>query len=708
MTFSIIITDNTFIDLVFCYYNYTGHTDFIQIAMTNVSNDNYAANLGTFTAGTNISFYVWANDTSGNYAYTELLTITVKPSTIDSDDDGIPDAYEIANGLNPNFDDANDDLDNDGLLNINEYQLGTYANNSDSDADSLLDGDEVNTYSTDPLDSDTDRDGMPDGWEVNNSLDPLTNDSALDSDSDGLTNLEEYTNNCDPQNNDTDNDILTDGDEVNTYFTDPLNPDTDGDSIPDAWEVNNSLDPLVDDASLDPDSDGLTNLEEYNYGTNPQDSDSDSDGMPDAWEVNNSLDPLVDDASIDSDGDGLTNLEEYQASTDPNDSDTDSDGLTDGEEIKTYFTDPNNSDSDGDGLTDYDEIITFKTDPNNSDSDGDGLTDYDEIIQGLDPNKKNWKFNIKNVLFISIPLLLLSIFIFMLYSRKKKKIKNILQYSQKIDELERTHKELLELDISFFDFIFLQSYEEFSRELIRILLSFANYYMSKEDLFEKTEWLQLKRRINSLLDSFRDLTIKELGNLDVNKEVEQIKLQIRDKSFEDIKELENLVDLSKLDNISNILNKISGYISSTKGFIDEFTFSKLVSYWTNLEKLINSKIQEIKESKQEILKLIDETKELYLNKQQNEQRLETLKKIVSVYNEIEIDKLVFLLKLNSSDALLFWLKKQNLDFQYFVKDDKIIFEKKTITEEQDEISQAIDSLLKRFDEWGKTDQNKKK
>ena len=40
-------------------------------------------------------------------------------------------------------------------------------------------------------------------------------------------------------------------------------------SIPDDWEVVNDLDPLTDDATLDPDNDGLSNLEEFENGTDP-------------------------------------------------------------------------------------------------------------------------------------------------------------------------------------------------------------------------------------------------------------------------------------------------------------------------------------------------------------------------------------------------------------------------------------------------------
>lgn len=45
--------------------------------------------------------------------------------------------------------------------------------------------------------------------------------------------------------------------------------------------------------------------------------DADNDGMPDAWETLNGLNPAVDDAGLDLDGDGISNLDEYKAGTDP-------------------------------------------------------------------------------------------------------------------------------------------------------------------------------------------------------------------------------------------------------------------------------------------------------------------------------------------------------------------------------------------------------
>ncbi|MCM1062052.1 MAG: cellulose binding domain-containing protein, partial [Eubacterium sp.] len=99
----------------------------------------------------------------------------------DTDGDGLPDGYEVLEcGTNPalfdsdgnGISDADEDLDGDGLSNIEEYRLGTVPIVKDSDSDGLSDGEEVNIHNTDPLVYDNDSDGICDGDEIIKGLNP--------------------------------------------------------------------------------------------------------------------------------------------------------------------------------------------------------------------------------------------------------------------------------------------------------------------------------------------------------------------------------------------------------------------------------------------------------------------------------------------------------------------------------------------------------
>ncbi len=79
---------------------------------------------------------------------------------------------------------------------------------------------------------DTDGDDLPDGWEEEYGLNPNDpNDSGLDSDNDGLTNLQEYQAGTNPTLVDSDGDGFSDDVEI-ASGTDPLDPSSFPDNVP--------------------------------------------------------------------------------------------------------------------------------------------------------------------------------------------------------------------------------------------------------------------------------------------------------------------------------------------------------------------------------------------------------------------------------------------------------------------------------------------
>jgi hypothetical protein len=104
--------------------------------------------------------------------------------TLDSDGDGLPNALEVAMGLDPadpatnGIPDGKRDADMDGLANALEVALGLDPTKADTDGDTITDGSE-----------DSDGDGLPNALEQRLHLDP----AGADSDHDGVLDGDEDT-----------------------------------------------------------------------------------------------------------------------------------------------------------------------------------------------------------------------------------------------------------------------------------------------------------------------------------------------------------------------------------------------------------------------------------------------------------------------------------------------------------------------------------
>jgi len=347
------------------------------------------------------------------------------PTDIDTDDDGMPDGWEVTFSLDPlDPTDAVEDPDGDDLINLEEFLLGTDPRDPDSDDDGAPDGLEV-SVGTDPLDdasfpvtitgtltyasgeqpgpfvllaTDVGTNGTSYALAVTNAgpyvMRPVPNNRiyTMEAFKDANTNdvrdsWEAYgvyadTNDVPVQidatntpvqdidlvleDPDSDADRLSDYAEIFVYFSDQNDPDTSGDGALDGWLAHFGLSPTNDWSGVRMGDADLDVVGKYQYSTNRLGAD---------FAFADGLDPTI----ADTDGDGMADGWEIHFDLDPLDAtddvlDLDLDGLTNLEEYQETTNVLGIAFDPADGLS-----------PTNSDSDADGMADGWEVHFGLNP-----------------------------------------------------------------------------------------------------------------------------------------------------------------------------------------------------------------------------------------------------------------------------------------------------------------------------------
>ena len=167
----------------------------------------------------------------------------------DSDIDGIPDYWEVANNLSRTNQDSNLDPDGDGLNNIGEFSYGSNPYSNDTDGDCITDGNEIL-------------------WAANNP-DVSAGDAVTMADADNDGQADSEVIGCEPDTGNGNN-----GGDNNQGSDDTTTQDSDGDGILD--EVDDCPDTVTGAAT---DTQGCSNEQNKKQVVDESGEDEDSSGM---------------------------------------------------------------------------------------------------------------------------------------------------------------------------------------------------------------------------------------------------------------------------------------------------------------------------------------------------------------------------------------------------------------------------------------------
>ena len=351
-------------------------------------------------------------------------------AAVDSDNDGMADGWEAANGLVVGTNDAALDAENDGVNNLDEFNASTNPQSNDTDGDGFQDAFEIAIGS-----SPTDGTSVPNLARSGTGLIGTKPDLASGADTEqpqenagGLASINDgiFTTRVDTYNGDGTNQVSFVGVVWDSPMTNKakmirvtfatfldggwFGPNGTGPGAGAALRTNHLTEPQVevslDGATWGPipfTSDYVQKLTGHRVGggtvPNPSsvaatftlnqetnnirglrvigtEGGQASGGFLGIFEVEVLLN------SADVDNDGLDDVWEREngliVGTNDAGSDADNDGLTNLEEF-TNSLDPQADDTDGDGLNDGPEIKTHRTSPRIADTDDDGLSDGAEV-----------------------------------------------------------------------------------------------------------------------------------------------------------------------------------------------------------------------------------------------------------------------------------------------------------------------------------------
>lgn len=261
--------------------------------------------------------------------------------------------------------------------------------------------------------------------------------------------------------------------------------------------------------------------------------------------------------------------------------------------------------------------------------------------------------------------------------------------------------------------LFISSIEEIIKYLEKLKLFLKDYLFisSNKRKLRKIEREQLNKTYDQL-DYFVNNTVLSKINYLVDlinfTNLQSFKKEMLTKLIEKWSDQEFKPIIASYKKLLSFLNYIISFKGDTFSTIKKL-FPSFAHNWSEVFDFATKKVTIVKDILDEDNRTLSELTKIINDKKTNNKILDRLKKISLVYDKISLNKLSPLLDFEDIEIMKLWLYIYSKDVPNRIERDEVIFDLQFEGEfVSEDMTTAIDDLLKQFSEWERKGKGKKK